>query len=156
MSRLYKFLGLVTLIAFALMAQTHKPDFTGVWHLNIKESKRGIDSPLLYYLDFKQEIRQHGDEVEIKEDIIGQRGIHRISVFAFKLDGREYRPTSGLSGSVSGYWKGDTLVETFRDLHGEVIRKMHLSPDGRRILAEWRFNPITRTPQLATEVWDRQ
>jgi hypothetical protein len=140
-----------------LQAQAARPDFTGVWRLNISESKLGKSSPLPYYSSFQQTIKQSGERIDIREDITAPNGMHRVSIFAFKTDGQGYTPTSGLPGTVvSGKWKGDTLIEKFSEEGSVVTRKMRLSPDRKRIFAEWQFTPATGGPQIATEVWDRQ
>jgi hypothetical protein len=57
---------------------------------------------------------------------------------------------------VSGRWKGNTLIETFRYEGGEFVRRMGISPDGKKIAADWRFTPIAGAPESATEVLERQ
>jgi hypothetical protein len=39
--------------------------------------KRGKDSPLVYYADFKMQIKQSGDRLDVREDITAPSGARR-------------------------------------------------------------------------------
>ena len=60
-----------------LFAQSSRPDFSGLWQLNIPESKRSKNNPLVYYADFKMQIKQSGDRLDVREDITAPSGARR-------------------------------------------------------------------------------
>ncbi len=151
-SILLTILSIVTALAGAsIAAQTaSKPDFSGVWKLNLQKSKLQIPAPDsgVFRIEHKESIF-HLSRTFVKS---GQEDTWTVD---FTTDGKEVvqeEKTETFRGRLS--WKGSDLfldsTISIKDRTATNVVRYHLSDDGRVLTAAEKF----KGPRLKYEnVW---
>jgi hypothetical protein len=129
------------LLAFAEAART-KPDFSGLWRLNLEKSTfRGpLPKELLVRIEHRE---PHLTQTML---IVAADGVEQEQTFTYETTGRESTITTGLGdGQSRGHWNGSELVidsvlntpnRTFRfsdhwslSSDGQTLRMAHRDDD---------------------------
>jgi hypothetical protein len=173
-------LGTVTLLttsaAHRVIAQTQpktaaKPNFTGVWKLNLTESKLPDGKPagpIRGYKAITISLIHIEPEIAFGYDIKDTRpGLDRMQSYIITTDGKERQIVLGGSSAVAwAKWEGDSLIvyhkrTTGTDSNISTRRSFTLSEDGKTLKSVPKFTARNNGKDVPdyggeTEIWERQ
>ncbi len=174
------FIGIVTLITtiaiHQVIAQTQlkaatKPNFTGIWKLNLTESKLLDGKPFgstRNYQAFTMSLIHVEPEIAVSYDIKDTRpGGDRIQSYLLTTDGKERQLILGGGAAIAwAKWEGNSLIiyhkrATGADSHAATRRVFTISEDGKRLKSVPTFtgrnNGKDRPDEGGDrEVWEKQ
>lgn len=169
------FAAMTTNSLYRVTAQTEtkaiaKPNFTGVWKLNLTESKMpdGQSHSAKGYKAFAMSLIHCEAKIAVSDDIkMVNSGQDRIHSYITTTDGQEQPATlEGRPAIAWAKWEGNSLVvyhkrETGTDSKFSTKRTLTLSEDGRMIKSEMKYmahNKGKDSPDYkgGGEVWEKQ
>ncbi len=174
------FIGIVSLMTtitiYGVIAQTQpkaatKPNFTGVWKLNLTESKLLDGKPFgstRNYQAFTMSLIHVEPEIAVSYDIKDARpGGDRIHSYLVTTDGKERQITLGGGAAIAwAKWEGNSLIvyhkrATGAGSHAATKRAFTISEDGKMLKSVPTFtgrnNGKDRPDEGGeTEVWEKQ
>ncbi len=129
---------------------TQRPNFSGIWVVNFKESKLEIEAPESSLFNIRND-----DPLIVLSRTYKAKDYEDTFSLEMSTDGKEF-DTSKSNIEIRGNctWQGDTLIFESRLLRGNSegknVVRYRLSQDGRQLTADERYDG---EPQSYHNLW---
>ena len=139
----------VIVAAASIAMAADKPNFSGIWKMNVAKSNFGANAPLTSYT---RQVTHAEPSLTIEDDQKGGYVGAAHFIVKYTTDGKAVNyDLNGIDMNATATWEGDAIVTTSRDTAGFGLAtkgKMTLSDGGKTLTLVFS----AQTPQGALDV----